>query len=147
MATLAHALAELRAEIAQYGEDVAAALKPEPRKAAQRLYSRLAIAYPSGPTATGRRKRPKGRGLIPRDRSLRFGLRMGPVDDQGWFVVTSAPHAHLYEYGTGPRTTAKGWKRGISPKRGPVFIKFAAEARADMIAAIEGHLRSVRLRA
>jgi hypothetical protein len=48
-------------------------------------------------------------------------------------VVSAAPHAHLYEFGTGNRQTAKGANRGRMPAADPpVIIPIARKRRARM---------------
>jgi hypothetical protein len=48
--------------------------------------------------------------------NLRKGVRVNKLHEQGQGVYdevkSSAPHAHLYEFGTQNRETEKGWKRG-----------------------------------
>ena len=50
-------------------------------------------------------------------------------------VKAFAPHVHIYQEGTKPRTdpTRKGAKRGISPAHGRIFERIAAQNRAEML--------------
>jgi len=47
-------------------------------------------------------------------------------------VKSSAPHAAIYEFGTGPRTTKKGANRGSSPAH-PTVIPVAIRRRRGMV--------------
>lgn len=50
-------------------------------------------------------------------------------------VVSASPHAHLYEFGTGPRQTRSGANRGVMPP-GPessLMIPRAMRARRQMV--------------
>lgn len=52
-----------------------------------------------------------------------------------WKVRAFAPHVHIYEEGTKPRhdPTRGNAYRGRSPKRGPIFKRYAADRRARML--------------
>jgi hypothetical protein len=72
----------------------------------------LRAVYPIGPTG-----------------NLRKGVKTKLKDTKGettGTVLSTAPHAHLWEYGTVNRKTEKGWNRGRSPSnitRGLVAIR------------------------
>jgi hypothetical protein len=95
-------------------------------QAAAAAADRIASAYPVGPTGNLRAGVSAG---VPR------GYRV--VEGTAIFtrtVVSRAPHAWIYEHGTGPRVdgTRKNADRGRSPARGPVFIPIAIDERARM---------------
>lgn len=46
----------------------------------------------------------------------------------GALVSSSAPHVHIYEYGTAPRRTKQGWNRGVMPAN-PTFVPIMIEER------------------
>ncbi len=134
--TIAASLRRLRQSLDRYPERVRAKLAPAVDAAADGLVRELEGAYPAGPTAAGTRKRKSG-SVIDRKRSLKYGIRTGRTrDGLGRFVVTSAPHAHLYEYGTRRRSTARGANRGSMPGK-RTFIPAAAAARRALVARAE----------
>lgn len=48
-------------------------------------------------------------------------------------VTSSAPHSHLYEFGTDRRFTNQGWNRGTMPEANPqVTVPIAQRRRARM---------------
>ena len=61
----------------------------------------------------------------------------------GAVVKSSAPHSHLYEYGTKSRKTAKGWNRGSMPKadESKRMIPIVVRARKRMYAQLSDLLR------
>jgi hypothetical protein len=68
------------------------------------------------------------------------GSQSGGQGMQTWVrVYNTAPHAHLYEYGTDARHTDEGWDRGFQPGRAtfwPVVDKWertATEALRDLL--------------
>jgi hypothetical protein len=65
--------------------------------------------------------------------NLRAGVRTKRVSDLRFKVSSRAPHAHLFEYGTGVRSTAStGANRGRMEGK-PTFIPRATSARARMV--------------
>jgi len=81
---------------------------------------------------------------------LRQGVGVEPIQRTQFFagvrVVSRAPHAHLYEYGTQVRHTALGANRGASPPH-PVFVPRMIQARARMYAGLADLLVRHGLRA
>ena len=104
----ARARAEIRADIGELAEQAADSAK----------YT-LRSAYPQGPTGNLR------------DRVTVVPSRDGDLV-QLYRVRSLAPHTHFIEQGTATRVayTRKNANRGISPRRGPVFVPTAVEARA-----------------
>lgn len=64
-------------------------------------------------------------------------------------VKTSAPHAHLFEFGTAARQTSQGWKRGIMPAAPPAhaFLPVIEQDGRRMIAKFLDVLRRYALEA
>lgn len=69
------------------------------------------------------------------DGDLRRGVKVRGLRREGAAVsiavVSTAPHAHLYEYGTVRRATLKGANRGTMPAR-PVVSAVAPRSRRAM---------------
>lgn len=94
--------------------------------AAENAKRQLQSVYPQGPTGNLRSK------IVVRTVPSRLTAQAR--------LLSQAPHAHLYEFGTRNRRTDKGWRRGRMPKAAasdaaiPVFI----QARRRMVQALIG---------
>src|SRR4029434_10598575 len=79
----------------------------------------LRAAYPEGPTGNLRR-------------GVRLDQRAARGGGSATVLVSAAPHAWIYERGTAPRTTTKGWRRGRMP-RSDAFAGVVGPARRRLI--------------
>lgn len=55
-------------------------------------------------------------------------------------VLSTAPHSHLYEFGTRRRQTSRGANRGVMPKRA-VTVPIAERYRASMVDKLKAVIR------
>lgn len=120
--------AELMAQLDTLPEDLARVAEGLVVSAAQSAAGEIVGRYPIGP---GSKKYPAG--------VLRAGVRVD-VEGSGVAVVamvrSTAPHAHLYEYGTQTRQTAIGAGRGNQPARAtfwPVIDRYQATLERALI--------------
>lgn len=94
-------------------------------------------AYPIGPGRKGKAGGTlKAKVRVDQLESTRFGVRVR--------VVSAAPHAHLYEFGTELRVTSTGASRGRMPEpTHPTFVPITQRARKlvtqDQIAMFRRH--------
>lgn len=91
---------------------------------------------------------PQRTGVLAGRVSARRGTARGSYDAgriQGWSVFSRAPHAHLYEYGTGDRTdnTRRGARRGRMPAR-PLFGAILSDARRGLYTDVQRVLDQTR---
>ena len=88
---------------------------------AQRAADEIRAAYPPGPTGTLKRR-------------VKVDVPSSTVIIA--IVLSTAPHAHLYEFGTEIRKTRQGWNRGAMWKEPgkphPVTVPIARRRRAEM---------------
>jgi hypothetical protein len=109
---------------------------------AARMAARVALAYRQKATATIRKYgRTTSDNLINSVSVAR--VRKGDDILERRINVT-APHGHLFEWGSVRRQTGRGYNRGAMPA-GRVFVPAAVEARRDMVAGAAALLQGVRL--
>lgn len=116
------ALRELPEELAHEGGVI---VESQAREAARQIQD----AYPEGPTGNLRR------GVTVQVEYSRFGVIAR--------IRSRARHSHLFEKGTGPRRTARGWSRGSMPA-GPIqerMIPIVVRRRRIMVDALKGLVR------
>lgn len=92
-------VSELQAALKRLSIEVQEKAEKEIEATARATAAELKGVYPVGDTG-----------------NLRRGVRVKPVKgarEITWRTVSTAPHAHLWEYGTVNRTTAAGWNRGM----------------------------------
>lgn len=97
-----HGLSELRAALRQLPEELTREASAIVVAAAEGAKSEIVGAYPTGPTG-----------------NLKAGVtvhRSHAQFTEQAIVRSRAKHAHLYEFGTKPRRTANGARRGSMPK-------------------------------
>ena len=92
----------------------------------------IVAAYPQGPTG-----------------KLKKGVKV-TVQEIGPYSVaaqvrSSAPHGWLYEHGTQPRKTKRGWNRGTMPNAPDVFIPAMVRYRRAMYLKLAELIRSTGL--
>lgn len=124
-------VAEMRAALEALPETLAREeLGPIVRATADGLVSELKATYPKHDGVLADR-------VVVEDSRAGTGLRAK--------VRSKAPHAHLYEYGTVRRFTARtGANRGTMPAR-PVFVPAAIRWRARMLRATVDALRRLKI--
>jgi hypothetical protein len=109
---------DARAFAASLRQTIDDRLKPQAARiiadAARAQAQAMASAYPVGPTG-----------------NLREGVSSERTTPFRHIVRNRAPHAHLYEHGTGTRRTRKGWHRGAMPAQ-HVWIPSAVRERTQM---------------
>ncbi len=117
-------LEELRAALRNLPEHIAQEAGDVVRSHAAVMALDATQAYPEGPTGNLRR------GVTTETNSSKFGT--------GAIVRNRAQHAFIFEKGTVPRETKKGWKRGSMPPapESERFIPKAIRARARMVNAL-----------
>ena len=123
-------LTDLRASLLALPDKLRAQANDEVKRTTKEAAAALVVAYPQGDTGNLRK------GVRTRYRINRLGLGVGTV-------LSLAPHAHLWEFGTVNRTTQKGWNRGrmvAQYNRGLVGI--AARERREMMAALIALVRN-----
>src|SRR4030095_2794535 len=113
-------LDSLQQELAVLAADLVAEANAILTDSAQAAKTAIAAAYPE---KTGALRR----GLVLR--SAR-GLYLS-----GWTLLQTAPHGHLYEYGTTTRYNRAGAFRGVMPAN-PTFVPIAAAYRRTAISQI-----------
>lgn len=74
---------------------------------------------------------------VGRTGNLRSSIFISKRNEFSWRVSAGAPHVHIWEDGTRQRRTRRGFNRGVSPAKGPVFVPAATRYRADMIRRIQ----------
>jgi hypothetical protein len=92
----------------------------------------IVAAYPQGPT-----------GKLKKGVKVRV-QEIGPYSVAAQ-VRSSAPHGWLYEHGTQPRKTKKGWNRGTMPDPPDVFIPAMVRYRRAMYLKLAEILRATGL--
>jgi hypothetical protein len=92
----------------------------------------IVAAYPQGPT-----------GKLKKGVKVRV-QEIGPYSVAAQ-VRSSAPHGWLYEYGTQPRKTKRGWNRGTMPNPPDVFIPAMVRYRRAMYLKLAELIRSTGL--
>ena len=92
----------------------------------------IVAAYPQGPT-----------GKLKKGVKVRV-QEIGPYSVAAQ-VRSSAPHGWLYEHGTQPRKTKKGWNRGTMPAPPAVFIPAMVRYRRAMYLKLADLIRSTGL--
>jgi hypothetical protein len=117
-------LAELREQLRRLPEELKDEAQDIVLRTAQGAAAEVVAAYPQGPTGNLKR------GVRARLQSAgRFGA--------GAMVISRAPHASIYEFGTRARQTEKGANRGRMPKPkaqgGTAMIPRMQRLRAQMI--------------
>jgi|SRR5262245_1146135 len=94
----------------------------------ERTAQQLVATYPTG--ATG---------------NLRAGVRTRYRRSKGkttGYVVSTSPHAHLWEYGTQVRTTREGWNRGRMPSHtADGLVSIAMRNRRQLRTAVTNQMR------
>lgn len=65
-----------------------------------------------------------------------------PANRLQLYMAAKAPHSHLVEYGTGPRSTASGANRG-QMKGFKVLRKSALKMRREVMSNLESELKNV----
>jgi hypothetical protein len=120
---------EMRAELLTLAADLTADVSPRARQRATAAAAVIAARYPRG--RTGRLQA----GVMVSADTVTTGHVVA-------FTVRSrAPHAHLVERGTAPRTTRRGWNRGWMIGR-PVFRPAMQDAQNGFEADVAGALRA-----
>jgi len=94
-------LDELRAELKQLPADLATEANDDVVKAANDTAAQLKAAYPGGPSGNLRR-------------GVKVTTSVTPTGTVAT-VISAAPEAHLWEFGTQIRHTQKGFNRGAAP--------------------------------
>lgn len=86
-------------------------------------------SYPQGPTGNLKRN------ITVNRESSQFASK--------YRLRSRAPHAHLFEYGTGPRKTNKGWNRGQMPRapESEAAIPIIVRRRRALVAALTDMLK------
>jgi hypothetical protein len=101
----------------------------------------LIQAYPLGPQRKRRQSGNLRRGVLivtqERNSVGQFGVALT--------LKSKAPHAWIYEHGTGARQTKRGFGRGAMPAR-PVFGRTMARKRRQMWHALADMMRAEGLR-
>ena len=92
---------------------------------AEQAGQQIPAAYPQGPTGNLKR-----RVTVTKEPSSAFGVRA--------VVKSRAPHASIFEFGTGPRQNRAGANRGVMPPapHDQAFIPIAIQARRRMVQAL-----------
>jgi putative aminopeptidase FrvX len=118
---------ELRWHLQHLPEELTGQAQSIARAAANRASTRIVAAYP----VSGAKKKRGGKrlraGVTVKEEMSHYGARV--------VVRSGAPHAHLWEWGTGPRQNAKGANRGamIPEEYGAeVFVPVVKEERERM---------------
>ena len=135
-------LDELRWHLQHLPEELTGFAQDTVRQAANRAAQRITHRYP----VSGVRKRTRERVS---STGRRLAASVTVKEDLSHYgaraiVQSRAPHAHLWEWGTGQRRTAKGWNRGAmrpSTYGAPVFVPIVEEERAWMYARMIEQLR------
>jgi len=101
-------------------------------EAAYGAQAEIVAAYPKGPTG-----------------KLKKGVKV-KVQEIGPYSVaaqvrSSAPHGWLYEHGTQPRKTKRGWNRGTMPAPEAVFIPAMIRYRRAMYLKLAELIRATGL--
>jgi hypothetical protein len=125
MEELQHYLEALPADLGTAGQQLA-------ESAADQCAQRIRDAYPEG--KTGNLKK----GVLVREVTLSYNGQ--PMGARCW-VVNTAPHAHLFEYGTQVRHTDLNWNRGKMPAH-PTFIPLREQYQRGLIEALQQLLES-----
>lgn len=109
---------ELRQALRDLPNQLKAEVAPIVDKTLRNCAAELKAEYAKGPTG-----------------NLRKGVRIERDSPLSGRVRATAPHTHLYEFGTAARqaTSKKGANRGRMPKRGPVLVPVAVKHRAAML--------------
>lgn len=118
-------LTELRAALVGWPASMGERMRPDVIRITREAAAQLVSAYPRGDTGNLRA-------------GVKTKFRHRPTGTTGT-VLSTAPHAHLWEYGTVNRRTQKGWNRGrmlAQIHRGLTAIK-ARQLRALRAIAIE----------
>ena len=95
-------------------------------------------AYPSGLSS-------KNPGALKRGVSMTARRNVISSGGAGAVVRSSAPHAHLFEKGTGVRRTDKGWNRGkmpeapVSQQMIPIMIRARRQMHVKLIDMVQRH--------
>ncbi|HZD63872.1 MAG TPA: hypothetical protein VE200_13880 [Xanthobacteraceae bacterium] len=92
----------------------------------------IVAAYPQGPT-----------GKLKKGVKVRV-QEIGPYSVAAQ-VRSSAPHGWLYEHGTQPRKTKRGWNRGTMPNPADVFIPAMVRYRRAMYLKLADLIRATGL--
>ena len=100
--------------------------------AAYGAQAEIVAAYPQGPT-----------GHLKKGVKVRV-QEIGPYSVAAQ-VRSSAPHGWLYEHGTQPRKTKRGWNRGTMPNPADVFIPAMVRYRRAMYLKLAELIRSTGL--
>lgn len=111
----------LRALPAELTEEASAIVLGQGEEAERQIEA----AYPEGPTGNLRR------GVTVERNTSKFTTRA--------IVRSRARHAHLFERGTGPRRTGKGWNRGRMPEapEHQRMVPIVIRRRRVMVAALK----------
>ena len=115
-------LNELKADLANLTPELKAQATQIVLDSAHAAAADIKGQYPEGPPG---RKNRQGKEIVPG--GLRRGVKV-VVKEVGAVAVAaqvrnSAPHAHLWEFGTEARHTKLGWNRGVMKRPpAPVFI-------------------------
>ena len=122
-------LAEFRRALQQLPEDLAEEASTIVLAQADEAQRQIRTAYPEGPTGNLRR------GVTVERNKSKFSTR--------GIVRSRAPHAHLFERGTGPRRTDKGANRGWMPAADPSeqMIPIVIRRRRAMVEALKDLVR------